>query len=1101
MNKLQIYKASAGSGKTYLLTENYLKLALQYPDKFSKILAVTFTNKAAEEMKSRIIEELNSIINDRNKAAHFSSLKKHLKYKNDDTLIERALLVRGNILHNYSLFYVSTIDSFVQKVIRAFSYEMNLNSGYDIEMDTDKVISDLSELLYNNISENIYLQNWLIKFAEHKINDGKNWDFRNEIKDLANEIFKETFQSLYTGKNEESVERDKMQNFLNTLYTIKNKFEKSMEELRLNVEKIIEKTKSNSEKLGRNFDTIKNQFLKKIPAKKYDEQTKAFENATKGFENWHAKTAKKDVIYYIQNVYDDMLKNVEKYNEIFNNYNEDYYTSIAIIQSFHSFGILNNIASFLPEYRNDNNLLLISDTTLLLKKIIGDNEAPFIYEKIGNRFKNILIDEFQDTSTFQWANFKPLILNSLSEGNYNLIVGDIKQSIYRWRGGDWKLLLEDAKKDIGEHNTEDMNLDTNWRSKKNIIDFNNVLFQFLPRILQDQYNHELEKIKNEDVLQSLKKEAYNKILIEAYEKNCQKVPNSVSKKGGKVQVFFSDSKKDDDKEGENNEENRVPELINKLLKKDDYKAKDIGILVRTNVEAQKIVNLLLDYQSKNKDAKKYQIISADSLHINNSNSVKLLISAMKFIHNKEDEINIAQLVFQYQKIQAKEKLNYNDIFLSVKNEGYTQHLPKAFLEDIQKLSKKSAFELSEELIRIFKLNYCTEEFTYLQTFQNSISDFTKNRTSDLAELLRWWDEKGKTTSVQISDKVDAIQVITIHKSKGLAFNIVIMPYADWNIDHSGVTAPLLWTSSNKKPFNEFKALPVKYSSKLLNTVFRKKYFDEKLYTYVDALNVLYVALTRAENELYIFSKFKPSEKVTSITKIGQLLYELLKMNTAEKNVDCGTLINLTSNFNKTTSIYTLDKDHNTIYKENKKDKEKNKIKDLEHETEYPNNEWTDRVEIRYNSEDFFIESIEAIEEKVNFGTLMHQIFANINTEKDVEISLKQMYFNGFITEDEQVELKAKVLEIIRRKDIKEWFSDKYEVKNEEALITTSGDIRIPDRVLIGKDEVIVIDFKFGIEQEKYKMQILEYKELIKEVYKKETKAYLFYVEKNVIVEV
>ncbi len=1097
MNKLQIYKASAGSGKTYLLTENYLKLAFEFPDNFSKILAVTFTNKAAEEMKTRIIEELNNIINLQEKANHFESIKTHLNYKNNAAVLKRALLVRDNILHNYSLFHVSTIDSFVQKVIRAFSYEMNLSSGYDIELDTQKVIDDLTDLLYNSILDNKHLQNWLIKYAEHKINDGKSWDFRKEVKELANEIFKEKFQNLYSEKDDVNIEREKMNKFLNILYSIKNNFESKMDELKQNVVGILKNAGINNEDLGGKFKTITNHFIKKIADKKYDDIAKGFKDATVGIENWYAKNASSDIINSIEIVYEDLHKNVVQYFELFNTESEKYYSAIHVINSFHSFGILNDIASFLPEYRNDNNLLLISDTTVLLKKIIGDNDTPFIYEKIGNRFKSILIDEFQDTSTFQWANFKPLILNSLSQGNYNLIVGDIKQSIYRWRGGDWKLLLKGAKNDIGHALTEDMSLETNWRSKKNLIDFNNVFFHFLPRILQNQYNHELDGINNAEVLESLTNEGYKSVLIDAYEKNCQKVPKSNDKVGGKVKITFLENKKSEDEEEASN---KVAELINNLIVNEGHKANDIGILVRTNRQSKIIVDLLLDYQASNLDAHKYQIISADSLYIGNSSIVKLLVSAMKFIHNEADQVNIAQLVFEYQKLQVNKEFDYNEVFLSIKDETYTKLLPEAFLEDVKNLSKKSAFELTEELIRIFNLKNQQEEFTYLRSFQNAVSDFMKNRTSDLSEFLNWWEEKGKTTSVQISDKVDAVQIITIHKSKGLAFNTVIMPFADWKIDHSAMNAPLLWTNSEQKPFKDFSFLPVKYTSKLANTVFRKDYFDEKLYTYIDALNMLYVAFTRAKNELHVFSKYS-SKKVDTIKDVGQLLYELLKMNTAENNDDCGTLIDVNPLFNIAENTFVSETDHQVIQKTDSKESKEIKLAEIEEGREYPNNNWTGKVQIRYNSEDFFIESIEAIEEKVNFGTLMHRIFAEIKTEKDIETSLQNMYFNGFITKEESEELKIKIEEVVSRENIKDWFSDKYEVKNEEALITVKGDIRIPDRVLIGEDEVIVIDFKFGKQQEKYKKQILEYKNLIKEVYKQDTKAYLFYVEENVTVEV
>ncbi len=1095
--KLQIYKASAGSGKTFLLTENYLKLAFEYPDNFSKILAVTFTNKAAEEMKTRIIEELNNIIKIKNASNHFNEIKKQLNYKNDDAVVKRAILIRNNILHNYSMFHVSTIDSFVQKVIRAFAYEMNLSSGYDIELDTQKVIDDLTEKLYKNISDNKYLQNWLLKYAEYKINDGKNWDFRSDIKELSNEIFKEKFQNVFKQKKDINEEREKILNFLNTLYSIKNSFEGKMNELLLNIKNILNEQGGSHESLGSKFKTIVNQFLIKIPKKEYDNITQAFHKSLNGIENWYKKNEEESIINSIEKIYEKILVQIKQYFEIFNTESENYYSAMSLINTFHSYGILNDIASLLPEYRDENNILLISDTTLLLKKIIGDNEAPFIYEKIGNKFKNILIDEFQDTSTFQWSNFKPLILNSLSQANYNLIVGDIKQSIYRWRGGDWKLLLSGAKHDIGSAFTEDMSLDTNYRSKKNIVDFNNTLFQFLPRILQNQYNAEIEQIKNKETFQNLIDEAYNSIIINAYEKNCQKVPNGQN--GGIVNIKFKDSKKSKNNDTEDNEF-EVAELINKLLQTN--KPKDIGIIVSKNSEAKTIVNQLLEYQSKNDEAIKYQIISSESLYISNSSIIKLLVSAMKFINNKKDNVNIAQLVFQYQKIIENNEIDFNDIFLSVRNEKYTNLLPKLFLEEIEELSKKSVFELSEELIRIFRLKNQKEDFSYLRAFQNEVSDFMASNNSNLAEFIRWWEEKGITKSIQIPSDVDAIQIMTIHKSKGLAFNILIMPFVNWKLENTGKNARLLWTSSNVAPFNKFEILPVKYSSKLLNTVFRKDYFDEKLYSNIDALNMLYVAFTRAKNELYAFASYSSANK-GDIKDVGQLMYEIMKINTAENNAECGDLLNLKPYFNINENTFLLDKQNDEALINIKEEKNENKSQMLEIEegSEYPNNKWFGKVQIRYNSEDFFIESIEAIEEKVNYGTLMHKIFAEIKTEKDISSSLQKMYFDGFITKDEMQELEIKITEVVNKENVKDWFSDKYEVKNEEALITLEGDIKIPDRVLIGKEDVIVIDFKFGKQQEKYKEQIQEYKQLIQEVYKKTTKAYLFYVEENAIVEV
>ncbi|NPA69107.1 MAG: UvrD-helicase domain-containing protein, partial [Chlorobi bacterium] len=456
MSKLQIYKASAGSGKTYLLTLNYLKTAFKAPDRFTKILAVTFTNKAAEEMKTRILEKLDELIKKGKNADYFKEIKQSGQYKTDNELIKNAETIRDNILHDYSAFNVGTIDSFVQKVIRAFAFEMNLNSSYEIEFDTDKVTEDLTNKLYEKISFDRDLQKWLLQYAQNKTENNKNWDFKNEIKNLTSEIFKEQFLELYKNRK---IEKKEMNDFLKTLYKIKNNFESKMSELAAKYKKILEDAAMNPGTYGMKFKIISNHFLVKTAIKKeYDNFTATFIKARDGIENWYAKSASAQIINDIKNTYEKLYPLIETYFKYFEAESENYYTATEIIKQFHAFGIINDMAAELSEYRSENNILLISDTNLLLKEIIGNNDAPFIYEKTGTGFYNIFIDEFQDTSNFQWANFKPLITNSLSQGYTNLIVGDIKQSVYRWRGGDWKLLLQGVKQDIGKEFSEEKTL-------------------------------------------------------------------------------------------------------------------------------------------------------------------------------------------------------------------------------------------------------------------------------------------------------------------------------------------------------------------------------------------------------------------------------------------------------------------------------------------------------------------------------------------------------------------------------------------------------------------------------------------------------------------
>ena len=1095
MNKLQIYKASAGSGKTYLLTLNYLKAAFKSPDNFSRILAVTFTNKAAEEMKTRILDKLNEIVQKGKNADYYSEILKENNLKDETSLIKRAKSVQDQILHNYSAFHVNTIDSFVQKIIRAFAFEMNLNSSYDVELDTNKVIDELTEMLYASVSDNKDLQNWLIQFANSKTDDNKNWDFKNDIKRLAKELFKERFQELYSS-GIQNFDKQELSDYLKNLYKIKNAFETQMSRLAEQYKKVIESTGIDYTALGAKFKTISNHFLKKIALeKKYDDLIPTIVKAREGIENWHAKTVAKEIISDIILVYDKLSSLLEKYFQLFETEHENYYTAKQIIANFHSFGIINDLAGFLPDYRSENNVLLISDTTLLLKEIIGNNDAPFIYEKIGNRFQNILIDEFQDTSGFQWENFKPLIINSLSMGFKNLIVGDIKQSIYRWRSGDWKLLLSGVKNDIGTNFIEDKTLDTNWRSLENIVAFNNTLFNILPQILQNKYNEKLEEIKNLNVRKILKEQNYDRMLIDAYSKQNQKVPEGKETKGGKVKIYFLE--KDEYKE---KLDEKFPEIIDKMIKNGLKNPKDIGILVRENKQAKEISELLTQYQNEVPDRAMYKIISGDSLYIENSSAVKILIASIKYIDNPKDKINLAQLIYEYQKL-IQEVPNTNKIFLSLEDESYKQFLPEKFFDEFPVFSQKELFELSEQLISIFNLQDKTSEFAYLKTFQNSIAEFTRRRYSDLSEFIEWWNEKGKNTSVQISDKTNAVTIMTIHKSKGLSFDTVMMPYTSFDFDHNSFKAPILWAKAEKSPFNRFSFLPVKYSGRLAQTIFRKDYFDEMLYSYTDAVNLLYVAFTRAENELIAFSSFdKPnpkSKKDSSVKNTGNALYQIVNQNITARVGKQGGTVNFSDYYDKETKIFNYSINHNP----KKNEIEKDKINLDFYEEKYPNNQWQNKLKLKYNSENFMIESIPEIEEKVNHGKLMHLIFQNIITVKDVEKSVMLQHYEGVLTLTEAEELIKNIIEIISGKVTKHWFDGTYEVINEDALLTVKGNIRIPDRVLISEKEIIVIDFKFGKHHEKYKDQIIEYKQLLKDYYKLPVQSFLYYPENKKIIEV
>lgn len=1090
MSTLKIYKASAGSGKTHSLTEEYLSLAAQYPDNFKRVLAVTFTNKAAEEMKQRILESLNEIISEGEKADFYHVFKSLDTRANESEIIEKTKKVRDSILHNYSYFSLSTIDSFVQKVIKSFTYEIGIESGYRIELDTQKVLSDITEMLYKQIDTDKNLREWLIHFANYKMDEGKNWDFRSEINKLAREIFKEQFQTFDENENEDEFEQ--LLTYFNQLHQLKKEFEEQMSQIGGEASAALLNQKVEDGALGNKMKLLAAYLTHKITEPQ--NQDDYLPNATvlglvDDLESWSNKTAKADIKATIENLFYKLNPLLNKVLNLLNKDFKFYLGAINILSAFHAFGILRKLAALLPEYRSRNNLLLISDTTRILKEIIAGNDAPFIYEKIGNRYQHVLIDEFQDTSGFQWQNFKPLVQNSLAEGKTNLIVGDIKQSIYRWRGGDWSLLLSKVDEEIGSNYIEHKTLETNWRSKKNILDFNNAFFKIAADSLQQLFDNELnasiQKIDDPDFDKQFKQ-----VISRAYIDTYQKLPEQPGKKGGRVKIKFY-KKKGIGKEWQQEVARDLPETIEQLLEQKNYQPGDLAILVRKNSEGRQVANLLLDYQNTKPDAKKYQIISSESLMLINSPIVQIIINAMHYLANPIDKIHLNALVVTYNQTFNEDKGIDNDHFVDEKKIENQELLPASFFSNLEKLRRSTLYEITEELCRIFSLNELKGQLAYLQTFQDIVADFGQNEAIDLGAFLEWWEEKGKLNSVQLSDQQDALKILSIHKSKGLAFKVVIIPYCDWDLKPSSFQDTIIWTNSSVPPFDQLKRFPLIYRKYLVNSIFYKEYYEELLYALIDGLNMLYVAFTRSREELIVMAPVKETRGIGSVAD--------LLINAVSLPIEYEGLTNLNNYFHANEDLFELKKDYNDFDGDKfvKKITEKPSFS-IEN---YPTGDWHTKINIQHNADDFFIKSLEYIENKVNYGTLMHELFSRIRNDKEIPVIVDEFYYAGKITSDERKSLEEKINEMISRPAVADWFSDRWEVKTEDAILDISGKIRIPDRVLIRPGETIVIDFKFGEYYHESIDQVKEYIELLKKMDYPNVKGYVYYAEKNRVDEV
>lgn len=1084
MSQLTIYKASAGSGKTFRLTKEFLHLIFKYPENYKRILAVTFTNKATAEMKSRILSELNKQAKGSD-SKYIEDLKNHYKLS-DSEIQAKAQKILTLLLHDFSKFSVSTIDKFFQKIIRSFTREVGIQPGYSIELNQDEILVKVIDELLVDLDSNPELKDWLSKLATDKIEQGNKWDFKDDIQKLAKEIFKEEYKAFDKQLIQKMSDKNFLNDYIKQLQEIKAKFENFLTSKSKEAIDFIEQNGLILDDFSGKKSSAASYFYKAINQNKFD-PTNTFINATSEINKWYTKTSdKKDLIKTLLN---DGLLNLSK--EVYAYYEKNklaYYSSIEILKFIHTLGILTDVSAKLREYCDEQNIFLISDAAQLIQIIVKDNESPFIYEKTGNVYRHFMIDEFQDTSKIQWHNFRPLITNSLAHGSKNLVVGDVKQSIYRWRNSDWEILSEQIENDFRQYDPSAQTLNTNWRSKKNIIYYNNAVFTYSAHILQNDFNGEHEELNQ-------KENPFKSKIIDAYHDVYQNIPSGNSKEGGYVNHTFLNEKDYDSWKDEVKQ--RVPSIIENLQDK-GYSLKDIAILVRSGREGQDIANTLIEYKNQSDSRYKFDFISNDSLYLASSSLVKFILSLLEFILNPDDEINLSFIAYEnqiYLKSNNSEEIDLHTILKASSSEDkekrLTEIFPKEFIESLEQIKQLPIYELIDRLIRIFKLNDQTNELPYLKAFLDIILDFSKKSTSDLHSFVNWWKEDGIKKTLSVSENQDAIRIITIHSSKGLEFKNVIIPFCNWNIDHKSLQTNILWCKTDKEPFNQLDLIPVKYSKKLSDTIFQNDYLKEKFHAYVDNLNLLYVAFTRAEQNLFSFSPIK--EKPKGIKNVGYLMH--FAYNNYKNYSVNESLIGFEDNWNKEDNIYELGKLTEATHI-------KEKLPDEFELSKFESFDIKNKLRLKLHDNSFFTGRENAPFEKVNHGKILHEVFENIKKQSDAPAAIDKMIFEGKISPEEKPDLLAKLDKIFENNQIKNWFSDEWTVKTEAEIILTNGKTARPDRVISNNEKTIVIDYKFGEqEEEKHHQQVKGYMDLLKQMENKEVEGYLWYVDLSKIVKV
>ncbi len=1125
MQRLIIYKASAGSGKTYKLTEEYLGLALRIP--FRQILAVTFTNKATAEMKDRIAGVLYSLASGRQSP--------YLDYLISETGIDEAALrvkagdLLEDILHNYSRFSVGTIDSFFQKIIRGFARETGLQSGFELELDNRRVLDKVIDRIMIETESNRDLQNWLMKYAESRIRDGLSWNFRKDIGRLGNQVFSETFMQFRQEMTDRLSDKSFMTEYLLALTKLKKDFESKMSRPGIDALDFIQQKGLEISDFSYRAAGVAGYFEKISSGKQFDPGKRVLD-AVDNPESWYAKSSvkKTEITDAVDGGLNRMLKEAL---ETFNAGYTEYLTANLILSNFYTLGILNDITRQTREYTEENNLFLLSDVASLLAGIISGNEAPFIYEKTGYFYRHFMIDEFQDTSRIQWRNFIPLITDSLSENNRNILVGDVKQSIYRWRNGDWRILAGEIEKEMNLFDPLVKPLEVNWRSKKNIVDFNNMLFQYSPEIMQEQFRNEyLDSALPEECGLRLQEQ-----IATAYNEHSQKLPDDTSKDGGYVSVKFFDNEQGNWKA---DVLKNLPGTLADIISS-GYSPRNIAILVRNHADGAEIAKRLLEWQSEQgKDNPvRLDFISEEFLLLQESVSVQLLEALIKFLSGPSDKINRAHIINLYCRYLGHAPFDGatdHDLFAKLDGEdeaSWIELLPEEFTRGVDYLKQLSVYEMTEQLIIIFKLDDIPGEVPYLMAFQDAVLDYSRKEAGGAGLFAEWWDENSGRFSVSSSDRQDAIRIMTIHKAKGLQFKVVVIPFGDWRTDHNPMHDNFIWCRPDREPFSRLSLVPVKYKADLAGSIFVYDYFNEKMQVFVDNLNLLYVAFTRSEEELHVCAPMPGESRKNkdSVKSVSELLYIILSeysgphtyagASSATRQSDTASADDhstesSTAGLSADASAYDIStklniasdslprlpgswSDSDKIFTAGSRvNPPAGTVADTGNELmleKYRVNDFRDKLKLRLYGSLFFDSEGEA-GKRIAHGRLMHEIFEKIITADDVEKAVTGKYHEGMIFADEVVPLAGEIKKLISDKRIAHWYSGNWRVRNETGILLKTGKTRRPDRVMISEGEVVVADYKFGEHSRPgYAGQVRRYMKELKNMGYENVKGFVWYV--------
>ena len=1030
-----IFSASAGSGKTYNLAYKFVHDTIKhFPSKpylYRAILAVTFTNKATEEMKRRILNEINDLIEHPTTCNYMKGLKEDLGLSQEQ-IMERAKAIRSRILHDYSHFTILTIDKFFQRILRAFIKELGIDLNYNIELDTDSLLSRSTDSLIEDIPHNEELQRWIMEFAQERIDQNKSWDLRSGIISLGGDIFKES--------NKLTIEQAPSKQALREAIA---EAEKVAAAARAKARAIAQQAVEKMDKAGLTGDEFQYRAggfistFRRVAAGEEPSLGTRVRDKAQSPDSWSKISSAQALAPELQ----PLLRQIV---EIYDNHTKLFSTLRIIKANYRSYALLQDIHNKVTEMCKDDGVMLLSETKHFLSRFIEGNDAPFIYEKTGNRFERFMIDEFQDTSQKEWANFIPLLRNAIAEAEDTavLIVGDIKQSIYRWRGGDWRILQRGVQSALGSEHTHTKFKKENYRSLRQIVKFNNDAIGRITEADNKALNAMLlSALDEQQISRATYDELYDSI-HDAYISYNQDAMRQSTKDGYvRVELFDKD------------EEPPIVEYIESAIAR-GYAYKDILILCRSKSEGARAAKILLDYKQRNNT---FNIMTQDSLIVGNASISNFIIASLRLTQDRDDSISLAI---------------YNDYLSQPYDQPLSQE-QNAWLTSISQLSPEQAFE---HIVKRHSLETHRDEIAYLQAIHEQIVQFCSSKVADINLFLQAWDDGGKDAALSVEMNDSTIELLTIHKAKGLEKKVVIIPYCSWSLDP--MTNSHIWATPDNQ--NDMLAslgrFPVNYTEEMRAAIFADEYYREKVYSHVDAINLLYVALTRAGEELYICIPQGPRMRKQNV---GTLLWDAIS---GEKS--------------QTLSVLEYGEQSAPAKSSEQTSSSQNILLD-----EYPTS--TQAMNLRLQDQRYFEEDGQRHLSARNIGIQMHSILSQATSAEEVKEGIDHLLKQGRISSTQAEELRSTIDREFARPEVREWFGEWDDVRCENDILCSDvTGTRRPDRVMIRGQRAVVVDYKFGEEHApQHSLQVKQYISLLHEMGYRDIEGYLWYLSTGKIVKI